>query len=1434
MLEPIRNSIVLLLRAGFKVKTFQEMNLAPEIIIACTPSEFFEVAESARPEATDRLVEETEVEINNHAQEAYSHGENGQYNDYSDFPNYGFYESNGPDGIVEQCEDDPEFGFREQSMSDGVYNEANSLLSPPCSEMELDKDNGLIFEVVYPVSPQLAQDTKFGPKQQDSASSWRQIDSKLEGLESSHAIQPARQRPTANDFNQYGMLMRKTKKFIPDDFRPVIIYLSDDEDEPAPPVRKDTPDVSTLEAQIKKMYKDMAALMERKAKNAASDSANGIRKENGKQKNGMLQPQASHSLEGSEDHKVSSVEASAPDSIKGLAVSKTSMPASSIPSDAAATAAAAALSAAVTRSTSKTNYSKLGQTATASHTSNAIWSKLKEEIASDELLLESALKDLSAKETLMAGLLVKTDEQKKAIAEKEAELEDVEEQLRALQEKVAGLKMDISSQKAENNDALQQIASIRRLVITKGNLAAGLRSGINAKRKQLLDISSLSKTVPPAVANGEVNKKRKRRPSVEGMEPAAKKGDSLNLPTPKDEDLILFDAIAPEPGPEQKFIERKAHSVLTEEERKRALQEIQWDNRNSCPLLFHFPDAVLSDLDICSVEDIMGLQVQREETLDVESSECLLPPQISSHSRDLSSIKFAPYSSFLPRLRSYRLRPSYMDNVKGGLGSTTFSNRIDPSKKFCLFEMQGGTCNDKTCVDQHIRDIQMSDRDIFDDVVKYLDKKSVRDDLKEMKDSITNLQSVGRPVQKYLSSVWGKQTKGSPTKAYKSFLHGNLHESKLSDQGQDTLKCPEIDALKFMKIPILSQILRGLVGKIDMRSERYHTDAISEDEFEAIVKSRPHSVETWLDFAIEMLPSPLTLEALSAPLSLKKSLTVLSRALELNKTDEALWSLYFELSCRISDPEKLREVFEEALELVPFSFDVWWRYYVCESEVERKESILRRIIFAFGSDIVDRETSSNAILSASVQLIKIFQLHGLDELSLTWLLTCLVSDDINAIVSCDESSAISEILAMKPGLEESFTRTNLLPEHYYTLWIILLHLAISGQMPQEVFYDYPYDFLTYPGLYAIQWDTFESQDVIWSTAETLELLEQIIEEYSIGLQPNEIPYFCSLIQCCAQLILQVKGKVELSAEFVAKYFVKLSQCHQYLKLIYFSLFKEPVSDSRDFSSAMTNLVAKVKAKQGDVLGVVTCLCRGVIAYFKDELKVDDVADIESAELALMTAKSRLGLLLRHGDGVDSMETLAPRMDSSVARGDFFLWTNFILVEALLCKIRGSNADISIIFRDALRSVGTLDCRVRFWLEALRCQVGRSSSLAPKEGWKQIVKTLEEAMDDFRETSVPFAAACDSLASKRTRGQILTRGGIVRPLIQTSLKGIGKELRTDLLEILLQSRRETVVTTPSLLNLEKIGGIFGSHDSIPGLLKIAKLFLPETSAVLDQV
>jgi hypothetical protein len=82
----------------------------------------------------------------------------------------------------------------------------------------------------------------------------------------------------------------------------------------------------------------------------------------------------------------------------------------------------------------------------------------------------------------------------------------------------------------------------------------------------------------------------------------------------------------------------------------------------------------------------------------------LTKPQVHDEPASKPSSTLMPYESPLRYFHAYRFHPEYQHAVAGGLKSLTYSNRIDPDKELCPYELSGEQCP-VNCEYQHFGSI---------------------------------------------------------------------------------------------------------------------------------------------------------------------------------------------------------------------------------------------------------------------------------------------------------------------------------------------------------------------------------------------------------------------------------------------------------------------------------------------------------------------------------------------------------------------------------------------------------------------------------------------------------------------------------------------------------------------------------------------------------
>ena len=125
---------------------------------------------------------------------------------------------------------------------------------------------------------------------------------------------------------------------------------------------------------------------------------------------------------------------------------------------------------------------------------------------------------------------------------------------------------------------------------------------------------------------------------------------------------------------------------------------------------------------------------------------------------------YKPYSSPLLMFQSYRLSPYFRTQAKLPLSSLTHSNKINPQKIMCKFELLG-VCIDPKCPYQHFRDVNLSREELVQDIISYQptlagctesELSVVDESLPELQDAISG--KVSGYARSFMQSYGGKIT----------------------------------------------------------------------------------------------------------------------------------------------------------------------------------------------------------------------------------------------------------------------------------------------------------------------------------------------------------------------------------------------------------------------------------------------------------------------------------------------------------------------------------------------------------------------------------------------------------------------------------------------------------------------------------------------------
>ncbi|KAK4447483.1 protein red1 [Podospora aff. communis PSN243] len=158
-------------------------------------------------------------------------------------------------------------------------------------------------------------------------------------------------------------------------------------------------------------------------------------------------------------------------------------------------------------------------------------------------------------------------------------------------------------------------------------------------------------------------------------------------------------------------------------------------------------------------------EIEDAQTIDgVVAEAAPKPPSKSEH-------VFRSYCSPLRYFRAYRYHSEYPSRVAGGLKSLTYSNRIDPTKALCPYELSGQQCP-VGCDFQHFGSIQIPDDQILVELGRaddYIDDQKnrfisgLRALLQELRaNKVKDFDAIARGIIDYRATFLGDKSKILP------------------------------------------------------------------------------------------------------------------------------------------------------------------------------------------------------------------------------------------------------------------------------------------------------------------------------------------------------------------------------------------------------------------------------------------------------------------------------------------------------------------------------------------------------------------------------------------------------------------------------------------------------------------------------------------------
>ncbi|KAG0248794.1 hypothetical protein BG011_009913 [Mortierella polycephala] len=682
-----------------------------------------------------------------------------------------------------------------------------------------------------------------------------------------------------------------------------------------------------------------------------------------------------------------------------------------------------------------------------------------------------------------------------------------------------------------------------------------------------------------------------------------------------------------------------------------------------------------------------------------------------SHVRDVKEASTADstgnishYVSPLTMFRSFRFSPRFKRTVRDGYRSLSFSHKIDPMKRMCLYELSGGSCNDDTCMSQHLRDCGLTDEELVIDMARYSEgstPESRKDFVEKQSEKLAHLRAseihnaellVDSIVKNHRSFIkyctqaikFGERIviQGEPPKEPLVVNKKNIGGTRAVDRlyGQYLNDTSALDECPIMT----ASLTRTLNRQHSSKNRRRHNYSSAED-YEKMVENSGSDEALWMEYAMSHLSSTTSDKSEDAEArSVYETMSVLSRAISQIPDSECLWSLYMDLYSRQGNEVETRQMFERGLLHVPDAQLLWFRYYWWEKGLFERACILDRMMRKAcqaprAED--DATTRSQFILDVALQVVKCMVSAGLVESSKNWMqtfLTCTTLDEIqDSSLLYNQMDGIWDEQDMVEDMSATLASKWLTPKDLCILWLAYVYLIWFHELPTSLFLDYPNTYTSDGALFVIQWP---------ATAEPEEEneLHTIVHEIFLGLTM----YFVDA-DARPSLVATLKN-------FVGFLIARGQMQHEILELVNPTQFPELFPEVRDLFCQHFGEYEDVKNVFQQALhesptqpylwnryahmlpgeGRKACLEQCAYEFFHVETKHE--ANIGRSELSLILYMKLLGLALPYNSEVPPV-----KQDIAPFKTDICLWLNYLSLLAMHSLSGGSFAHLESAFSSAL-------------------------------------------------------------------------------------------------------------------------------------------------------
>ncbi|KAG0345408.1 Zinc finger C3H1 domain-containing protein [Podila humilis] len=481
------------------------------------------------------------------------------------------------------------------------------------------------------------------------------------------------------------------------------------------------------------------------------------------------------------------------------------------------------------------------------------------------------------------------------------------------------------------------------------------------------------------------------------------------------------------------------------------------------------------------------------------------------HLNQGSSGRSDDYVSPLSIFRSYRFSPHFKYTTKKGYRSTTFSHKIDPFQKLCVFELSGGSCNDDSCHSQHLRDCTLTDDELIVDMARYTESNNdaAREAFSRMQVAkLDHLRAAGIHNPEILID--------SIVKNHREFVKDGSQSIKFGPRVainglQVSLSNGDMNSKESAGSLVLGNLVRlekktsdgTSVGPIKMSvlartqdKSAMHKRYRAPKDYEKQLEGQSLNENLWIEYVESILAN---LDGNTENEVSLKVIEVLSKAVSIHPESVAIWGLLLDIYSGQGTEVEVRHLFQESIQYLPQAPLIWWRFYLWSSGDEKLtllDSMLQHALVDPRSDDSSMQQRSRFVVDVALQVICQMVEAGGVESAKNWTLVFLTCKKIEWMPSAVLFNSRRDDIWPERDVVEKISTTVaskiLTSKDLTILWLAYIHLIWFHNLPEALFYDHPNGYLSRDIFFVIKWPATAESD---QDAE----LHHIVHDIFLGL-----------------------------------------------------------------------------------------------------------------------------------------------------------------------------------------------------------------------------------------------------------------------------------------------------------------------------------------------